>query len=1346
MIYISSALRSVISFLRIRLRENTILPRCCSVFAGPGASLALRGVFVLAASFLLAPPLQGADLAITSAIVHVGNGEVLEGATVVISDGKITAVGKDGAVELPAGAERLDASGLHLMPGMIDLRSLDLVPESSKGFGADSSKSVADGLDSFDDWDFARAEGVTTVAVSGAGGSNQSSLGAILKLRRREGSAGSLAELLLRRESHIVLSLGVAGTTSTSAQRLEQYYALRRQLLAARDYSEAWDKYWQEAEKYNKAAGKYNAGLKAKKDAADAGKNKEEKKPEKKESKPPAKPEQKAPPAKAPVKPPVKPPAKPEKKTPATKPPTSKAPKAPKRPKLNMALEALSRALKGELTVFIEAHRSDDVRYALRLRKEFKLELTLLGAGRAEAATAELAASGLTVAIGPVLHGSLDLRHSSKSERLAGAFEAAGIPLAISSGAVSAVGSRYLRLQACAAVRGGLAPARALEAVTLQPAKQLGLEKEIGSIEKGKDADLVLLDGPPLDIRTRVVSVMVEGKADTESRGPVEKTKQGPAAGLSFSAIKKKDNKRAPGGPTILKNAVVMRVASGKLEVLEKATVVIRKGRIEKVTTDPVKEEEGHAVFDLGGRFLLAGFIDAHSHITLKGDVDDLSDAVNDGLRVLDSFDPWNDEIAAFLARGVTTVALSPGRNNVAGGQISLIKLLHGGVPLRVLSRAAAAKASLAPNLNLARYPTAHSGASEAFGSWLKSRFGKASKRPRVPVVAYFETITQAERAFNLAREHGVPIAFLEGLGTDGGIFGRLPSGSRAILGPYSIEEPERVLRAPAILEEKGIPFSWATGGSLVDPLSSVALAIMYGLSEAEGLRSLTTHPAELYGVAERIGKVEQGADADLVVWDGNPLTLTAAVNLVFIDGELAFENGQAIKAPVKLSVRPEATPSPSVPTQSPRGESPVALERSVDSTVLVRARKVYTVSGEALEPGQILIRSGKIVQLGKRIDIDKNAPGLQVIDVPGTVCPGLIDAGSGLGVSGRRADEFREMTPGLPVLLASDLGASDRRAALRGGVTVAAVTPGDRNVIGGLGGVIKTHGAGLTDSVLEDASFVAMSLTEMASSGNRSLRSGRPSSYLYRIPTTRMGTVFLARRALLEAAPGAWDKSRAVGDLKDLLTPAERIVLAEVHAGKRVLRIRAQTRYEILTALRIAGEFGLKIQLEGAREAIHLVGLLKEKQASVVLSAAQTWSGRDLEANLNLGARLPAELHKAGVPFAFYSDTPSSLGSLRERVTWRVRRGLSEDAALEAMTLGAARILGVSERVGSLEPGKDADLVAFGGSPFDLKTSVLWVMVNGELVANPDRGAPAIERPREKINKRRSLAPLGDY
>ena len=220
-------------------------------------------ILFLAGCCLLPAVAAAADLAITSATVHVGNGEVIQDGTVLVSGGQITAVGGKGDVEIPPGVQRIDAKGLHLIPGMIDLRSLELVPESTAPFGVNSRIAVIDGLDSFERWGPVRDEGVTTVAVSGAGGSTQSSLGAILKLRRRVAGPVSLESMLLKRESHIVLSLGIAGTTSTSAHRLEQYYALRRQMAAALKYTEAWEKYWKEVEKYNKAAEKFNAGLKA---------------------------------------------------------------------------------------------------------------------------------------------------------------------------------------------------------------------------------------------------------------------------------------------------------------------------------------------------------------------------------------------------------------------------------------------------------------------------------------------------------------------------------------------------------------------------------------------------------------------------------------------------------------------------------------------------------------------------------------------------------------------------------------------------------------------------------------------------------------------------------------------------------------------------------------------------------------------------------------------------------------------------------------------------------------------------------------------------------------------------
>ena len=152
MTYFFSAFSGVDLFLRTRLRKNTILQRKCSTVGRGSRPIALCRVLFLLACCLLPASVTAADLAITSATVHVGNGEVIQDGTVLVSGGRITAVGGKGDVKIPVGAQRVDARGLHLIPGMIDLRSLELVPESNSPFGINSRIAVIDGLDPFERW------------------------------------------------------------------------------------------------------------------------------------------------------------------------------------------------------------------------------------------------------------------------------------------------------------------------------------------------------------------------------------------------------------------------------------------------------------------------------------------------------------------------------------------------------------------------------------------------------------------------------------------------------------------------------------------------------------------------------------------------------------------------------------------------------------------------------------------------------------------------------------------------------------------------------------------------------------------------------------------------------------------------------------------------------------------------------------------------------------------------------------------------------------------------------------------------------------------------------------------
>jgi imidazolonepropionase-like amidohydrolase len=497
-----------------------------------------------------------------------------------------------------------------------------------------------------------------------------------------------------------------------------------------------------------------------------------------------------------------------------------------------------------------------------------------------------------------------------------------------------------------------------------------------------------------------------------------------------------------------------------------------------------------------------------------------------------------------------------------------------------------------------------------------------------------------------------------------------------------------------------------------------------HGLSERAALRALTSGAAAVLGLQGRIGVIAEGADADLVAWRGNPFSLTAPVSLVMVDGRILVRGAPAAKQGAREHVEAfsaqEHAPASVVAGPSEKAESSTGV-------ILVRANRVYPVSGPPIENGRVVVREGKIVEVGREVSVRASTPGVKVLDVDGSLIPGLVDASTLLGVQGRPAEEFRELTPAHRIVDAIDFSPRRRRRALLSGVTSAAVTPGDRNVIGGLGVVIKTAGASRQQSVLKEDAFLCVSLTAASFSGNRSLRSGQPRSYYYRTPTTRMGTNFLVRRAFFEAGEKRFDEAPPESGLSVMLETGERDLLREVLAGRKKVRFRADTQEEILSALRIAEEFGLPVQIDGGREALNVIDRLKRKGAGLLLDADAAW-GPELSYNEKLSARLPAELAAAGVDFAFVSRSSGGSGELRERVMLSLHFALEAAEALRAVTLSPARLLGVEARVGSIEPGKDADLVAIGGEPLDARSPVLWVMVDGDVYGEKAPPGPPAE------------------
>ncbi len=827
--------------------------------------------------------------------MHTGTGEVIPDGVMIIRGGKIDRVGPRGSTAIPDGLRVVSTEGKHVTPGFIDLHSRLFLGEGDlRDHGGAESRSVMDALDLFDPfWPLARAQGITTVAIAPGTSQGAGGLGAVLKL-------GATEAEVLRRESHFVAALGVSGERSTSAERLEQYYRLRGLSIAAQEYKKAWDVHWKAVEKYNdelkkrlEAEQKAEADKKGAKKDDKTGDMGDGKKPEA----PPPAPESAAP----------KPPER---------------PKPPRAPAVDAGREALLRALAGKLPVFVEAHRRDDLEYAVLLKKEFGLKLVVLGATQGHLHAETIARADVPVAVEPALLDRWALEYREHTEANAALLSSAKVTVALSSSGVGGLASRRLRIQALAAVRGGLPREEALRAITSVPARLLGLEARIGSLEAGKDADFVVLSGEPMDARSRVewVSTSPCGLGAGPAPRGLEASAQRPGGDLPPSPLRPAPSPlilsapsplvlSAPASreiPTVLANARIVTPDSDRVLTIDHATIILRGGRIEAVgSAGAVKVPEGAEVVNLDGKWVLPGFIDAHSHAGLGGETDDVALAISEDLRVLDAFDPWDPEIPRLLGRGVTTCALSPGGINVVGGRISLVKLVPGEARLRVVDPAAGVKASLVPALSLPRYPTSLGGATRAFEGWARGDRPRSS-RGKVPVLVEVPSRAAAERALAALGDVGSPVALVDPGRLTAAAWERLRPGCTVILGPYGLGDPSSKLRAAAALRKEGARIAFAMGATRRDLLTTAILAVEGGLDRDDAFLALTAWPAALYGADGRLGAVATGADADLVVWSGDPFSLAARVEMVFVDGKKMEIDVRGPGASEKPRARPE--------------------------------------------------------------------------------------------------------------------------------------------------------------------------------------------------------------------------------------------------------------------------------------------------------------------------------------------------------------------------------------------------------------------------------------------------------
>ncbi len=364
------------------------------------------------------------------------------------------------------------------------------------------------------------------------------------------------------------------------------------------------------------------------------------------------------------------------------------------------------------------------------------------------------------------------------------------------------------------------------------------------------------------------------------------------------------------------------------------------------------------------------------------------------------------------------------------------------------------------------------------------------------------------------------------------------------------------------------------------------------------------------------------------------------------------------------------------------------------------KGAKILTANGENYTCGVITIDKGKITQVGK-VEVGEHPYSGMVIT------PGFIDAHCHIGVYEEaiqdEGEDVNEMTePITPDVRAIDGIYHEDPAfseSLKGGLTTFCVAPGSGNVVGGQICLIKNRPS-VPDKMLYKE-FVGMKVA-FGENPKRVYGSQKKK------PMSRMGIAALLRGALVKADNynKKQDKERDLG----------MEALSKVLEGKVPLRAHAHRADDILTAVRIAKEFNVKLVIEHCTEGDRIVEALKEAGVPCIVGPSLTTRSKYELRYKNYATTV--KLNEAGILTAIMTDHPViPARELRLCAIAAIREGLNEEAALKMITINPAKILGIDNEVGSLEVGKSADFVVWSGDPFDARTRVKEVWVDGNCV-----------------------------
>lgn len=782
------------------------------------------------------------------------------------------------------------------------------------------------------------------------------------------------------------------------------------------------------------------------------------------------------------------------------------------------------------------------------------------------------------------------------------------------------------------------------------------------------------------------------------------------------------------GGNVFIRGATVLPMDGA---VLKDASILVRGGRIEAIGTD-LTAPDGIAVLDATGLFVMPGIIDCHSHMAL--------DAVNEGVlsvsaevRVGDVIDPRQVALYRALAGGVTTIHTMHGSANTIGGECVVLKLRYGksADELRFAGAPRTLKFALGENvthMNNAprgdRFPHTRMGvesvlrqALTAAGEYRDALARHQADDPPIRRDLRLEALADVLAGEVWVHCHGYRadeylrlIDVAESFGFRIGVMQHcleayriVPEIARHGCGvstfandwAYKLEAYSGIPYNAAMLAEAGICTSVNSDSPVTIRYMNLqaAMAIRWGgLNSTEALALITRNPAEQLGIADRVGTLAVGKDGDFAIFDGHPLDAFSRCVYTLIDGEVYF-----------------ARPEP----QRVAPHNPVQRAPQTFATVEVNSSGLYLLTGATIHPiaspdvenADLLIRDGRIARIAAHI----STSGATTVDVKGAhVWPGLIDAGTQLGLSeileipATRDDrEIARIQPELRALSAIHADSAHLAIARSAGITTALTRPA--------GGMVSG-----TSAIID---LTGWSTPEMIRTADFALHLDVPS-----LPLHLTGKRAKERRTQHEDAMKElthffrrarndlhWRRSDQPAPPHDLRLEA----LAPYLAGDKPVVLAANSYKEIIDALDFAARQELRPIIYGGAEAWKCADVLAEKHIPVILASPWSYPRGDFEPYDSAFA-CAAALDAAGVKFCFGSDSAATAYDLPYMAGSAVAYGLPPERAMYALTLGAAEILGIDDEVGSLAPGKVANLIVTSDIPIQAIAGVSHMFIRG--------------------------------